>query len=189
MKKFESDIDNCYYLPACHVGIFCFLILFKIITFNWWFLLACIPYFIIWYVILSYADNSINVSETFFSISKSNLLFQESELIQKDEIEFIELKYNWIDGIFPSSRFLFYITFPLVMILPYILPAFYKLIIVHYKDGHYKRFYCFGIEEDYYTNSESDTFENLVRTFYKLDYEIKMTNRIKDTVRYIQGSH
>jgi hypothetical protein len=182
MRSFKSNIENCYYLPGLHACVLLVLLIGKVFLFNWWILIAILIYLAIWYLVLKLSDNSVHVSESEIQIERQNSTFFRRQVVKKNEAKFIEFKYNWIDWILFRSRHLWLLGIIFVFILPLIFPAFYKVIIIQYKNRERKRFYCFGIPEDYYTNYYEDTFENLIRTFYQCGYNLKITDKVKDTI-------
>lgn len=162
MKEFKSDIDTFLIMQPFTLLIFSIL-LFSIFHLSYYWALLVIFIMVINQIFIRYGDNNITASETTIRFLKSNTFFQKDITYDKSNIKCIEF-WN-LSSIFT------------LIFLPQI-----KAIKIIPLEGKSVIYFCLGIEEDYYTNSDDDTFENLIKLTYKLKYPIKMTKKIESTI-------
>lgn len=192
MKEFKSDIESCFYFPILIGVVFTFLFYINIISLT--ILLISLFFCLGISLLILFGDNSIYINKESIKVIKSNFLFKKTELFMKSEL----ISISFIPNLFEISNLLpfqnstlkstilnivlFILFFPVIIITQYIMPNFIQIIKIEDKNGLRKSFLCCGIEEDHYTNSDKNTFENLIKLTYKYEYPIKMTNKIKDII-------
>ena len=151
-------------------------------------------------VLILFGDNSVYIEKESIKVIKSNLLFNKTELIDKTELKSI----SFIPNLFETTNLLqiqnnmhkweilnnilSFLLFPFIKIIQFTMPNFIQIIKIEDKNGIKNSFLCCGIQEDHYTNSDKNTFENLIKFIHKYEYPIIMTNKIRDIIFILNES-
>jgi len=198
MKEFKSDIKSCFYYPILIGVVFTFLFFVNVISLT--ILLISLIFCLAISVLILFGDNSVFIDKQSIKFLKSNFLFKKTSLFLKSETKSISFIPNLfeIENLLPFQKssikntilniILFYLFFPIILITQFILPNFIQIIKIEHNDGSKNSFLCCGIEEDYYTNSDEDTFENLIKLIHIYEYPIKMSPKIKDIIFILNES-
>lgn len=198
MIEFKSDIESCFYYPILIGVVFTFLFYIEVTSLT--IFLIVLFFCLVISVLILYGDNSIFIEKESIKIIKSNFLFKKTSLFTKSELTSISFTPNLfeISNLLPFQNstlkstilniILFILFLPVILITQYIMPNFIQIIKIEDKNGFENSFLCCGIEEDHYTNSHKNTFENLIKLTHKYEYPIKMTNKIKDIIFILNES-
>ena len=163
MKEFKGNIESLSFNYSGAI-IISSLIGISIFSLSHYCYLLVVLYLIFYNVLIRYGNNSLIIREDNIELYNNYFLIKNNHNYNKNEISEI---------IFYSFEVTKYI-----ILISLFMPGL-KIIKIRLKDGSSRIHFCFGLEEDYYTNSEDDTFENLIKYVYKMNYPIRMTKNIK----------
>jgi hypothetical protein len=167
VKLFKSSIGSSLLLFILQTGLLLIVsfLIFYIAGSDWlktfflshWLLLLII-YSGICCVYVCIFNNDVALFDDRVEIINRTPVLGKKHSFSFGDIEFVTFHHNWMETFAATIKpaFLQYIIKYTVEIFA---PANYKWIEI--KSGKVQRFYCFGIESDYYENESEFVFENL----------------------------
>jgi hypothetical protein len=186
--RFKSKIgDSLFGLIGGHMlalfvvgGLILFINGFRLPDFHWTYLLLLVPYFLGIYVYAGLFNNDIQVDNTKIEIINTVPFFKKRISFDYSNIKIITLRHDWTEtfGKTIKSKRLKYILSKLTQTF---LPYNYKWIKIETDKEH--KFYCFGIDYDYYDN-DGPLFEDVYKTLRRKHKSVRWTN---DTDPYYVG--
>jgi hypothetical protein len=167
MQEFKTSTGNSlwgfFILAISFTGLFYLLVFlttdFRLtqISFSAW-LIIFSAYAVLAYLYTGFTNNDILVFDDRIEIVNRLPLFKKHYRFQLDKIKSMKFRHEWTETFGKSIKPSFFKYIVTQLLAPCFFPADYKWIRVC-ADKDYK-FYCFGIEMDYYDN-EGPLFEDL----------------------------
>ena len=153
-------------------GLIYFINGFRLPDIHWTYLFLLIPYSLGIYIYAGLFNNDILIDNAKIEIINNVPLFKKRISFDFSTIKTITLRHDWTEtfGQRIKSRNLKYILLQLTRTL---FPYNYKWIKIE-TDKEYK-FYCFGIDHDYYDN-DGPLFEDVYKTLRRKHKSVKWTN-------------
>ncbi len=152
---------------------------FRLHDFDWNFLILIVPYTFGIYFYIGLFNNDIKIDNTKIEIINRVPFFKKKISFNYSNIKTITLRHDWTETFgknIKSKR----IKFIFSQLTPLLFPYNYKWIKIE-TDNEYK-FYCFGIDYDYYDN-ECPSFEDIYNT---LSENINLSNgQMKQSLRVL----
>jgi hypothetical protein len=145
---------------------------FRITNFDWIYMILLIPYFFGIYLYAGLFNNDIIVDNSKIEIVNSIPFFRKRVSFDYSAIKSITLRHDWTETFgrrIKSNR----VRYVLSQLTQIFLPYNYKWIKIEtYRKF---RFFCFGIDFDYY-NNDGPLFEDVYKALRRKHKSVKWTN-------------
>jgi len=184
--EFKSDIEKSLIafiaphitLVILIIGIILFINGFQFSILSPWYFTFLIPYSIGAFIYSGMFNNDIIIKENSIQFVNNVPFFKKTTLIDFNDIETIILRHDWAETFgrnIKSSKIRYRIKEVASLFFPYN----YKWVKIKTYKGENFRFYCFGIEYDYYDNKGS-IFEDLYKHLRKKHKSVLWTNNTEE---------
>ena len=190
MKEFKSSIGNTISLFFFQTGLLLFLIYVALyiftdfhltqISFLGWLLFFSL-YLIIMYLYAGFTNNDILVFDDRLEIVNRIPLFKKRRVFRFENINSIKFRHQWQET-FGSNIQPTFLQYVIKFFPELFFPAHYKWIKI--KANKEYKFYCFGIEMEYYENEKEPVFEDIFQLLSLKGLDVCWTN---NTDKYYQS--